>query len=529
MGFTSGNRIIRIICRDPYYAYDAYHITAAFFPEAVRQGLIRQEEDPSLNGLVSIRIGGEKDLTDAEEAAEKSVYEFGEELTGNEDGCAGDDHVRTADRKELKARMGRDLYRALAGYTGRELPWGILTGIRPTKIIRRWLDAGYSKKECLDRFGEDYLVSSDRACLAFDIACLEREKLRQVEQYSDAAHGGRGYCVYIHIPFCPSRCSYCSFASLPAERFAYRIDPYLDALEREMRAARDRLTGRTVSSVYVGGGTPTVLSAEQLERLCRMIRDIFGQTDTPGDSPEGEAPWLEWTIEAGRPDTITSEKLRVMKSAGVTRISINPQSMHDETLRRIGRNHTAGQIREAFGLARQEGLDNINMDLIAGLDGESAEDFRRTLEAVAELQPDSVTVHALAVKRASVIGQERERPLPQAQTVERMSEEARRWAQAHGMKPYYLYRQKNMSGNGENIGFALPGKGCLYNILIMEEVQDILAFGAGAVSKFLTWTGGGEPSGSRKQKIVRVDNVKDVLLYTEQIDEMIKRKEKILC
>ena len=469
---------VTIRCRDPYFSYDAYHITAEFLPQAVRAGQIRQESDAQMDALVTISAG------------DQEIFRFD----------AGTNH----DRKQVKYEMGCALYETFTDLTGQSLPWGILTGVRPTKIARRWLDQGMDEAACIRRFEDELKVSPARAQLAVSVAGRESALIRKIQRTGD-----RPLSLYIHIPFCPSRCHYCSFASVPADRFGKRIDGYLDALECEIAAVAPLLSERPVTCLYIGGGTPTVLNEEQLARLCQMVTDHFGTGFT------------EWTVEAGRPDTISDEKLEIMKDAGVSRISINPQTMHNETLERIGRGHTAEQVREAFGKARAAGFDNINMDLITGLSGEDLFDFTETLQAVGELCPDSVTVHALAVKRASKIGQDKEIPLPEGSLMTAMADEAYAWAEREGLEPYYLYRQKNMSGNGENIGFAKPGKEGLYNILIMEEVQDIIAFGAGAVTKLI--------SGPDGAAITRVNNVKDVLLYMEQVDEMIKRKEESLC
>ncbi len=490
-------KYLTITCKDPFYTYDAYHITGAFCGELVRAGKVRQITDRDLDVLVRITAG-------SEDGGTEEVFSFADDGT-------------IADRKEVKYRMGLALYDALSHRSGRDLPWGILTGVRPTKIVRRWLEEGMDPKACEARFGQECRVRPDRARLAVATALKEIELFRKAQPSGEEA----GICIYVHIPFCPSRCTYCSFASVPADKYAGKIDGYLDALEREMLAAAPHMTDKRVSSIYVGGGTPTVLNDRQLERLCGLSRRACRLPREQKDTGSGH--FTEWTVEAGRPDTITPEKLRVLKEAGVSRISINPQSMHDETLARIGRRHSSAQIVDAFRMAREAGFDSINMDLIAGLDGESALDFRKTLEKIEPLAPDSVTVHALAVKRASALGQDSRKSLSDDEEVLKMSEAARVWAAGQGLEPYYLYRQKNISANAENIGFAKPGSECLYNILIMEEVQDILAFGAGAVSKFLAADG---PGG---QKITRVVNVKDVLLYMQQIDEMIKRKERVLC
>lgn len=482
-----------ICCRDAYDSYDAYHITAAFFPEMVRLGKIRQKTDPGIDAWVIISFQDASGVAD-------EIFRFHQ--------VAAEQQTQSAQiRKQLKYEMGCSLYETLSALTGKRLPWGILTGVRPTKIARRWLEEGMDETSCRDRFEYELKVSAARAALAVEVAKRERELIGTLEHGCHVAE--KPMSVYVHIPFCPSRCLYCSFASVPVDKYSSRIDQYLDALEREMASVAPFVSDRPLSCIYVGGGTPTALDSEQLKRLCGMIRSYL-----PEES-------CEWTVEAGRPDTITEEKLHILKEAGVDRISINPQTMHDKTLERIGRRHTAAQIREAFMMARAAGFDNINMDLISGLEGEDLSDFTATLKMVGELKPDSVTVHALAVKRASILGQEKDHPLPAEDLMTQMADEARLWAAQQELKPYYLYRQKNMSGNGENIGFAKPGKEGLYNILIMEEVQDILAFGAGAVTKLM--------SGGNKKEIVRINNVKDVLLYMDQIDDMIKRKEEYLC
>ena len=485
--------MIEVICRDPYYAYDAYHITAAFYPEAVVEGQIRQRLEEDLDATVRLMRDGEE------------IFVWSQ--------------VKTQ-RREDKICMGQSLYSQLSEVTGQTLPWGLLTGIRPTKIIRRMLEDGLTDGECRRRFISRYLVSDEKADLAVSIAKREMDYLRRAHIHGKqlAERGvtasGEGICVYVHIPFCPSRCRYCSFASVPADRCADQIEPYLDALEQEIRAAGSLMADRPVTAVYVGGGTPTTLSGGQLKRLCSLLTDVFGRED---DLSHG---WLEWTVEAGRPDTITEEKLHVMREAGVTRISINPQTMHDETLRRIGRGHTTEDICRAVEQTRKSGDFTINMDLIAGLEGETPEDFEDTLARLKDLKPDHVTVHALAIKRASALGQEHTGLFATAREVNRMVGTACRWAGAQGLEAYYMYRQKNISGNAENIGYAPPKEGSYYNILIMEEVQDILALGAGAVSKFLKRKNG------EVTAIRRVENVKDVSLYIRQIKEMIKRKER---
>jgi oxygen-independent coproporphyrinogen-3 oxidase len=287
------------------------------------------------------------------------------------------------------------------------------------------------------------------------------------------------------------------------------VDEYLDALSREIRAGAKLMSGRRPLTFYMGGGTPTTLSAGQMDRLLGELEESFDFSDA-----------LEITVEAGRPDSITPEKLSVLRKHGIRRISINPQSMNQETLDLIGRRHTVEDVVRAFTMAREQGFDNINMDLIAGLPGERAEHMQRTMDAVCALRPDSITVHSLALKRAAFLNQNRELfPVAETGEVNRMIAISRQCSAQIGLSPYYLYRQKNIAGNLENVGYAREGCEGVYNILIMEEKQTILALGAGASSKFVF------PAPDGTSRIERVMNVKSVSDYIGRIDEMISRKE----
>lgn len=404
-----------------------------------------------------------------------------------------------SDRKETRTVCKCLLYRMLAEKNGRELPWGTLTGIRPTKIPRMMLADGKSEEEAVCYMEEEMLCSPKKAKLSLDIAKRELELLNRLDYEN-------GYSLYIGIPFCPTTCAYCSFTSYPLSRFAGQVDEYLDVLSKEIAFTAAHWKGKTLNTIYIGGGTPTTLSPEQLERLLSTIERSF---DLSG--------LQEWTVEAGRPDSITREKLQVIHAHPVTRISINPQTMKQETLDLIGRRHTVEQIREAFALAREEGFDNINMDMIVGLPDETPEDVRHTLEEIAKLGPDSLTVHSLAIKRAARLNIQKE-AFAQNKSVNsvELMDMTCEYAKRMGMAPYYLYRQKNMTGNLENVGYAAAGKECIYNILIMEEVQTIVALGAGAVTKAVFG-----------DRIERCENVKDIKSYLERADEMLARKRKL--
>lgn len=401
------------------------------------------------------------------------------------------------------------LYRSFSGVLGRQLPWGNLTGIRPTKIAMTMLEEGGTEEEILRFLKERHFVSDEKARLCVDIAKREKQILSGIH-YKD------GYSLYVGIPFCPTTCLYCSFTSYPIHSFRGQVERYLDCVEKEMKATSELMRDKILDSVYIGGGTPTTLSPEQLGRLIGNLKTYF-DFDTV----------REFTVEAGRADSITREKLEVLYRHGVTRISVNPQTMKEETLRLIGRQHTTDQVKEAFAMAREIGFTNINMDLILGLPGETSEDVAETINQICLLAPDSLTVHSLALKRASKLGAWIEKnDISMLKNTDETMAIAQKGACAMNMKPYYLYRQKNMAGNFENVGYAREGKFGIYNILIMEEVQTIVALGAGSITKKVS--GQLAKDGSESILIERCENVKDVALYIQKIDEMIERKRGLL-
>jgi oxygen-independent coproporphyrinogen-3 oxidase len=390
--------------------------------------------------------------------------------------------------------------------TGICLPWGILTGIRPAKIPLRLMWTGHDRKEIEEILKEEYRISDEKIRLAMDVAEAEN---RLTGRFCHE----NGYNIYIGIPFCPTICQYCSFSSFPYEKYKKLADEYLTALEKEMKFAGEFFSNRELHTVYVGGGTPTSLNEEQLERLLWMIRTNF---------PLGQT--AEFTVEAGRPDSITAQKLRLMKEAGVTRISINPQTMKQHTLDILGRRHSPGQVQEAFAMAREIGFDNINMDLIVGLPEENEEDFQNTLDMVCKLNPDSVTVHTLVIKRASRMRREQmengEEIHPEDALVPLLQTKSGDYLRERGYEPYYMYRQKNKAGttrntNQENVAYARSGKECLYNIFIMEELETIVALGCGGSTKQVFHGG---------NRMERIENIKGVEEYITRIDEMIERK-----
>ena len=416
----------------------------------------------------------------------------------------------SADNEELTDALTADrvcqrlvknaMYRA-ALHAGHSRPaWGALTGVRPGKLLCAMLEQGLSEAEALHRFIAAYDVSPARAALCLDTS---RHTLRAIRSLLPG-----DVCLYVGIPFCPTRCAYCSFVSQSVEKSMQLIEPFMDALMREIEAvaAQVRALGLRVVSIYMGGGTPTTLSPQQLERLCTKLEEVYDLSAL-----------REYTVEAGRPDTVTAEKLRVLRRHGVDRVSVNPQTMSDAVLETIGRRHTAADIVSALALVREIGGFAVNMDLIAGLPGDTVEGFSDTLDQVLSLAPENITVHTLSLKKGSRLTLEGT-AIPTAAAVSRMLDLAGERLRAADYGPYYLYRQKFMSGGFENVGWARPGSENLYNICIMEELCSILAMGAGGSSKLIVRDGG---------RNIRLTAPKYPLEYIQGIDRCCAEKQRI--
>ena len=398
----------------------------------------------------------------------------------------------------------RYLFDALGKLTGETPAWGIMTGVRPVKKAGELVRA-YGAEKAGQILRETYMLSDEKATLLTDMYAYQME--------SCGVPAPASVSVYIGIPFCPTRCLYCSFASNQVK--GDEIDRYFEALLEETRFLGELMTEKHMfcESLYIGGGTPTTLRADQITQLLETARTAIPST---GTDETGKAVYRELTLEGGRPDTLTPEKLSAAKAGGVTRISINPQTMKDETLVRIGRAHDVAQIRGAFAMAREAGFDDINADLIAGLPGEDEEDFANSLQELLALSPEGITVHTLAVKRASRLKEEdKDYHYRSGRTTQAMLQTATRMLTAAGYKPYYLYRQKHMSGAGENTGWCKPGKEGLYNVRIMDEHQSILAAGAGAMSKAYF---------PEEDRLERAPDLTNYSLYIDRLDEMKERK-----
>lgn len=407
------------------------------------------------------------------------------------------------DRLQSKNELKRALYCALVRETGRELPWGTLTGIRPTKLALTELLRGVAEEQVAHQLQEQYFLSEARTALCVRTAANEKRALEGLDLE-------KGWSLYIGIPFCPTTCLYCSFTSYPIGRWKKQTEDYVEALCEELRQVARWMKARPLETIYMGGGTPTSLEAAQLEKILSVVRESFDLQNLK-----------ELTVEAGRPDSITEDKLRALKRQGVTRISINPQTMKQETLELIGRRHSVQQFVDSFQMARSLGFDNINTDLIVGLPNESAEDVRRTMEGIRELAPDDVTIHSLALKRAARLNTKKEdyADVTYGNAAD-MVDLAAEYCEQMGLHPYYLYRQKNMAGNLENVGWCRPGREGLYNILIMEELQTIVGCGAGTTTRVMF---------SGENRYERAENVKDPGLYIERLTELLERKKVLLC
>lgn len=476
---------VALISPVPGYQNELFDILNLFFGSVIRVEAGDDSEHLQVEITENVRDGqreGRVVLTGAAQGDHASVFPISAD---------------PLEEKRLHKRQQKlGLYHALTKATGTRPPWGALTGVRPTRLVYDAMSKGASLPEAVAQVQDTFYLSDEKASLLAQIVA--------VQQGLPRAAGNEVAC-YIGIPFCPTRCSYCSFLSCEAGDGSL-LPVYTQALVREIvgtiRLMADR--GLTARSLYVGGGTPTVLPPDLLKEVLQAAQPLIQQA-------------AEVTVEAGRPDSITMEKLRIIRDAGAARISVNPQTMHDATLDAIGRRHSTEQSLNAFQMAREAGFTHINMDLIAGLPGEDLAMFQSSLNQVLALQPEAITVHTLSLKRASTLYREGANAAADAQTGE-MVETARQALSCQAYEPYYLYRQKHMAGNLENVGYAKPGYACLYNIDMMEDHTTILAMGAGAVSK---WVSPG------RERVLRSPNVKDIRHYLNRVEEMIANKNAL--
>ncbi len=481
------------------YEYAIRHIAYLFFPnekiEFVDERCIKQENETYIESVLQddgVKISVSTNIMYHQHA----------------NACVSQKY-NTVDKENKNEynRFCRDIaklsfYKAANKIIKVNIPWGILTGIRPTKIVHMLIEEGRKNDEIRNIFREHYVVNEKKTDIAIEVAQHEKRILTQLKPKSIG--------LYIGIPFCPTRCLYCSFVSNAVHKMKKFIDPYIDALQQEIVYTKNIIQdmGWHVECIYIGGGTPTVLSPHLLDKLLKTLSIHVDMQDVK-----------EFTVEAGRPDTIDEEKLRIMKTYNVNRLSINPQTMNETILKTIGRNHSTEDILKSYALARKIGFNNINMDVIAGLPGENEKLFKHTITEIERLGPENITVHTMSIKRASRLHEKiDEYTLLQADTVNNMLAFTQQFMKEKNMVPYYMYRQKNILGNLENVGYCKPDFECIYNIEIMEEKNSIMAMGSGAVTKMVDL---------KNSRLERIFNVKDVREYIKRIDEMMLKKNKI--
>jgi len=481
--------MITLTCLGHTFSYELEHILRLFFPgERVR---CVQEEARPAGDFVETRLtrGPEKVFLAVRVRLENPAC----------DTAATAELDSAAPGQEEERQLAVLLYGILCGVTGITPPWGILTGVRPVRLCRQWEEQGLTREQISGRFSKEYLVKPHKLALALTTTDAQRHILKDAR--------ADGYSLYISIPFCPTRCLYCSFVSHAINKAEKLIPDYLGKLCRELEvtAGLARKLGLSLETVYIGGGTPTSLTAAQLEQVLGTVAAHFDLSTL-----------REYTVEAGRPDTITPEKLAVLRKFGVGRVSINPQTMDDTILKAIGRGHTAAQVARSMALVRDYGFSAVNMDIIAGLPGESEDSFNKTLDGVLSMKPENITLHTLTVKRSSGLRLREDAFSGSPLGLDGLLQTAQRRFDGEGYRPYYLYRQKGTLQNLENTGFSLPGGEGIYNVYSMEEVHTILAAGAGGVTK-LCYQG----------DIRRVFNHKYPYEYITRFHELLARKSSV--
>lgn len=427
-----------------------------------------------------------------------NIYKDGKILESNRERLEDIDIGIRDEKRRLSLGIRKSLYRALDHISPRESPWGILTGIRPLKILHELMDGDISEPRIRRILAEEYRIYPEKIDLLLDIGVLQRKYI---------SSGGDKYSIYIAIAFCPSKCNYCSFPSVAIDGYRDQVEDYVDRVIYELEKTKELMEGRELNTVYIGGGTPTAIPREELEKIIQTVNRLFASGNI-----------REFTVEAGRPDTIDRDYLLMLKKNGVGRISINPQTMNDKTLKKIGRRHSVEDIRRTYRLAEEIGFNSINMDLIIGLEDEDEEDMERTIREIRRLDPDNLTLHSLALKtKAKLEEEDLDYSLKRQESLKNMFHMLMEYGKEMDLKPYYLYRQKKILGNLENIGLAKKDKECIYNIVMMEEKETIIGIGMGAVSKIY------DP---KRDRIQRVPNFKSLHEYINRVDELVERKEK---
>ncbi len=472
------------------FKYECEKICRIFFPAEKIVFAENGEEIPDENANV---------YTEIKKDGNKYRFSCKAVIDGKEEAYSFVSDLSQDDADEEK-ELAKAMLKVLSAVTGITPPWGILTGVRPVKLMRTYIKT-YSDTKAIELFKNQLLVSEEKTALAYKVAKAEEKAVSLSRENS--------FSLYVSIPFCPTRCAYCSFVSHSVAQAKKLIPDYVkllcDEIKETAKTARD--LSLKLETVYIGGGTPTSLEHTFLKEICDALKENFDMSQVK-----------EFTVEAGRPDTISEEKLKVLKEANVTRISINPQTFSDEVLKNIGRKHTAGDIYEKFSLARSMGFDNINTDLIAGLSGDTPESFSLSVDKAIALGAENITVHTLALKSASDLVTKEQTNSLTGDTAQ-MVRYANKALTAAGYIPYYMYRQSKSLGNLENVGWCKENYDCLYNIYMMEEIHSVFAVGAGAVTRLKNQATG---------KISRVYNFKYPYEYISRFNEIIERKKDII-
>lgn len=469
---------VSIKLNDFKYRYDVYHIFNIYFP-------LQEIKFSEVEGDYHVEIFSDKVVFDYNDCHREALK---------------------AEDEKIKETVKKLIFITLKDLLGETYPWGTLIGIRPSKIALKLLRDGNSKERVKEIFNEKHYTSKEKAQLCIDVAEFEDKFVNKDE---------KNISIYIGMAFCPTRCLYCSFASNPIAGNKKIVLEYLEKLNYEIDEIKKYIDEKKlkIETLYFGGGTPTAIDDEAFENLMNKIFKSFAENRN----------LKEFTVECGRPDSINSKKLQSMKKYNVTRISINPQTMNDATLKLIGRNHSSEDVIEKFKMARGLGFEDINMDMIIGLPGEGLKESKHTADEIKKLSPDSLTVHGLSIKRGSIMHEnfllKKGLGLNSQDEIMDMYEESKKLSKDLNLTPYYMYRQKNMVGDMENVGFAKKGKECLYNIQMIEDKQTIIALGADAVTKVVFLD---------ENRIERFGNVKDVREYNKRIEEMVEGKKKLL-
>lgn len=488
--------MIDVILKGHDYQHDLFELIRVFYPEREIRFIDHisplEKSDYVIESILTNNINGIYSLT--------KVYYQGAIIKEHKEDINNIHKDLQGHKNRIKTGIKKGIYNVLIDLTDMKVPWGILTGIRPVKIAHWLMDNSLLANEILNILKDEYKLSGDKAKLIYDIAFEQRKHIYPLNKDK--------YSLYIGIPFCPTRCNYCSFPAFKIKDNEHLINKYIDTLMYEIEQTRDFLSHKQLNTVYIGGGTPTSIKISDLEKIIKSIKSNF------------KGPIKEFTVEAGRPDTINKDILRMLKAYDIQRISINPQSMNNKTLKAIGRNHDKDYTIFAYNLAKNMDFDIINMDIILGLPGEGLEEVKNTLNEIKKLDPENLTVHTLALKRGSKLYNMGYNPISRAMTeVEDMLIETSKFANSMNLSAYYLYRQKQILGNLENIGYSKQGMECVYNISMMEERETIIGLGLGSVSKIYF------PNNNR---IERIPNFKDLKEYINRIDELINRKRDLI-